>query len=65
MGKELNKIERSIKKIDDQIALIHSQMDAHATDFAKIAELNKEISELRKVQEEHEHKWLELSEQLS
>lgn len=64
MGKELNKIERSIKKIDDQIALIHSQMDTHATDFAKIADLNKEISELRKVQEELEHKWLELSEQL-
>ena len=65
MGKELNKIERSIKKIDEQVALIHQQMDAHATDFVRIAELNKEVTELLQIQEQHELRWLEISEQLS
>ena len=65
LEKDLGRIERQIKKIDDQISVIHNQMDAHATDFEKIAQLNKEISELRKTQEDHEHSWLELSEKLS
>lgn len=65
LEKDLGRIERQIKKIDDQISAIHHQMDAHATDFEKIAQLNKEISELRKTQEVHEHSWLELSEKLN
>ncbi len=64
LEKELGKVERQIKKIDDQISTIHKDMDANATDYAKIAELNKQISDLRVTQSSHEEKWLEISEKL-
>ena len=64
LEKELGKVERQIKKIDDQISTIHKDMDTHATDYAKIAELNKQISDLRETQSSHEEKWLEISEKL-
>ncbi len=64
MTKDLSKIERAIVKIDDKIKSLHSDMETSATDFEKVAELNKELQESEATKNSLEDQWLALSDQL-
>lgn len=62
--KDLQRIERSIAKIDEKVSEVHSKMAAAATDFARIAELDHELRELKTEQSSLEEQWLTVSAQL-
>lgn len=64
-GKELNKIERSLAKVDDQIRDLHTKMESVATDFEKVAELNTQLRDLSSQKDALEDQWMELSELMS
>ncbi|GGZ99418.1 ABC-F family ATP-binding cassette domain-containing protein [Streptomyces echinoruber] len=60
--KELQKIERQLDRIAEQESALHARIAEHATDFAKVAELDAELRELAGRREELELRWLELAE---
>ncbi|WP_030617329.1 ABC-F family ATP-binding cassette domain-containing protein [Streptomyces sclerotialus] len=60
--KELQKIERQLDKIGTKEAKLHTQIADNATDFAKVAELDAQLRELRDEKDELEMRWLELAE---
>ncbi|MEV0602953.1 ABC-F family ATP-binding cassette domain-containing protein [Streptomyces sp. NPDC050315] len=60
--KELQKIERQLDKIGTKEAKLHAQIADNATDFAKVAELDAQLRELRDEKDELEMRWLELAE---
>ncbi|MER7787580.1 ABC-F family ATP-binding cassette domain-containing protein [Streptomyces sp. NPDC097640] len=60
--KELQKIERRLDRIGEQEAELHERIAEHATDFAKVAELDARLRELTAEREELETSWLELAE---
>ena len=64
LQKELAKLERSIGKVYTQIKQMHEQMELHATDFVKVAELSPQLVELNAQKSELEDKWLKISEKL-
>ncbi|OIV37969.1 glycerophosphodiester phosphodiesterase [Mangrovactinospora gilvigrisea] len=61
-GKELSRIERQLDKLSTREAKLHDDMAAHATDFAKVAELDAALRELTVEKDELEMRWLELAE---
>ncbi len=60
--KELQKIERQLDKISQKETTLHARIAEHATDFAKVAELDAELRELVGQRDELELRWLELAE---
>jgi ABC transport system ATP-binding/permease protein len=60
--KELQKIERRLDRIGEQETELHERIAEHATDFAKVAELDARLRELTGEREELETRWLELAE---
>ncbi|WP_240554314.1 ABC transporter C-terminal domain-containing protein, partial [Streptomyces niveiscabiei] len=60
--KELQKIERQLDKVAAAETKLHARIAEHATDFAKVAELDAELRALGAEREELEMRWLELAE---
>ncbi|WP_035798497.1 ABC-F family ATP-binding cassette domain-containing protein [Kitasatospora mediocidica] len=60
--KELQRIERQIVKIDQQERKLHDQLAEHASDFAKVAELDGKLRKVKEEKEELELAWMELAE---
>ncbi|GAT82683.1 glycerophosphodiester phosphodiesterase [Streptomyces sp. F-3] len=60
--KELQRIERQLDRISEKESALHAQIAEHATDFAKVAELDAELRALTGEREELEMRWLELAE---
>jgi ABC transport system ATP-binding/permease protein len=60
--KELGKLERQIGRLDQRESALHDQMAQHATDYAKVAELDAELRALRAEREQTEETWLALAE---
>ncbi|VXB70791.1 ABC-F family ATP-binding cassette domain-containing protein [Aeromicrobium sp. 9AM] len=61
--KEIGSIDRKMEKLSARIDALHVEMAQHdPTDGAGLAELMKTVSELEKQVEDHEHRWLELTE---
>ncbi|MFD7920792.1 ABC-F family ATP-binding cassette domain-containing protein [Streptomyces sp. NPDC059740] len=60
--KELQKIERRLDRISGSESELHARIAEHATDFAKVAELDAELRGLAEEREELESRWLELAE---
>jgi ATP-binding cassette subfamily F protein uup len=60
--KELQKIERQLDKLSERETKLHTQIAEHATDFAKVAELDAELRDLAGQRDELELRWLELAE---
>ncbi|NGN70333.1 ABC-F family ATP-binding cassette domain-containing protein [Streptomyces sp. A7024] len=60
--KELQRIERQLDRVGDKEAKLHAAIAEHATDFAKVAELDAELRELAGQREDLETRWLELAE---
>ncbi|WP_326562490.1 ABC-F family ATP-binding cassette domain-containing protein [Micromonospora sp. NBC_01796] len=62
--KELSKLERQIGKLDQRESALHDQMAEHATDYAKVAELDGQLRAVRAEREQIEESWLSLAEQV-
>ena len=60
--KELTRLERQIGKLDQREAKLHDQLATHATDYAKVAELDAQLKEVRAERERTEETWLALAE---
>ncbi len=60
--KELSRLERQISKWDQQEARLHEELAAHATDFAKVSELDAKLREVQAQRQAAEESWLELAE---
>ncbi|WP_375503995.1 ABC-F family ATP-binding cassette domain-containing protein [uncultured Jatrophihabitans sp.] len=59
--KELTRLERRVGTLDKQVAAVHQQLAEHATDYAKVAELNAQLRTLVDERELAEEAWLELA----
>ncbi|NJQ03957.1 ABC-F family ATP-binding cassette domain-containing protein [Streptomyces zingiberis] len=62
--KELQRIERRLDRVGETETALHARIAEHATDFAKVAELDTELRELLKEREELETRWLELADEV-
>ncbi|MDQ1741938.1 MAG: transport system ATP-binding/permease protein [Pseudonocardiales bacterium] len=62
--KELARLEREIAKAERREAELHRALAEHATDYARISELDTELRAVLSAKEAAEHSWLELSEEL-
>jgi ATP-binding cassette subfamily F protein uup len=60
--KELQRVERQLDKSGEREKTLHARIAEHATDFAKVAELDAELRALREEREQLELRWLELAE---
>jgi len=59
--KELTRLERQIATLDKQVASLHTQLAEHATDYAKVAELDSTLRETIAARDAAETAWLELA----
>jgi ATP-binding cassette subfamily F protein uup len=62
--KELARLEREIAKLERREAELHRALAEHATDYARISELDTELRTVLSAKDAAEHSWLELSEEL-
>jgi ATPase subunit of ABC transporter with duplicated ATPase domains len=62
--KELGRLERQIGKLEQREAALHDQLANHATDYAKVAELDGQLRTVRAEREQTEEAWLALAEQV-
>ncbi|MFW6724313.1 ABC-F family ATP-binding cassette domain-containing protein [Streptomyces sp. MAR4 CNY-716] len=60
--KELQRIERQLDRISGKESELHAAIAEHATDFARVAELDGQLRALAAEREELELRWLELAE---
>jgi ATP-binding cassette subfamily F protein uup len=63
--KELGRLERQIGKLEQREAALHTELAGHATDYAKVAELDGQLKALRAEREQVEEAWLALAERVS
>jgi ATP-binding cassette subfamily F protein uup len=59
--KELARLERRIQQLEKQEATLHDQLAAHATDFAKVAELDAKLRAASAERQAAEEQWLLLA----
>lgn len=60
--KEMARLEREIRKLDDRETALHDRLAENATDYARINELNSELRDVLASKVASEERWLELSE---
>lgn len=63
--KELARLERQVTKLEQREAQLHQRLAEHATDYAKVAELDEQLRAVRGEREQTEHAWLALAERLT
>jgi ATPase subunit of ABC transporter with duplicated ATPase domains len=62
--KELARLERQVSRLEQREASLHEQLATHATDYAKLSELDAELREVRAERARAEQAWLTLADQL-
>ena len=62
--KELDRLERRVATLQKREAALHDQLAAHATDFARVAELDAELRDVVGEREQTEEAWLTLADEL-
>ncbi|MFA1541166.1 ABC-F family ATP-binding cassette domain-containing protein [Actinomadura monticuli] len=62
--KELDRLERRLEKLAGQESALHEQLAAHATDYAKLQELDGRLREIQAEAAVVEEEWLMLAEDL-
>ncbi|MGW5561101.1 ABC-F family ATP-binding cassette domain-containing protein [Micromonospora sp. NPDC003944] len=62
--KELTRLERQLGKLDQRETTLLDQLAADATDYAKVAELDTQLKDLRAERERIEESWMTLAEDL-
>ncbi|WP_131736729.1 ABC-F family ATP-binding cassette domain-containing protein [Actinomadura roseirufa] len=60
--KELDRLERRLEKLAGQEAELHEQLAAHATDYAKLQELDGRLRDIKAEAAQVEEEWLMLAE---
>jgi ATP-binding cassette subfamily F protein uup len=60
--KELARLERQVETLRKRAARLHEELAAHATDYAKVAELDAQLRGIEAEREAAENAWLELAE---
>jgi ABC-type multidrug transport system ATPase subunit len=60
--KELARLERTVAKLEQREAALHDEMARHATDYARIAELDAQLKTAQAERAEAEEAWLALAE---
>ena len=64
LKKDAQRLERQLQKIDDRVQRIHDVMAEHASDYARIAELDAELRSLLDEKSQVEIEWLNVMEAL-
>jgi ATPase subunit of ABC transporter with duplicated ATPase domains len=62
--KELARLERQVSRLEQREATLHEQLAIHATDYAKLSELDTDLREVRAERARVEEAWLALADQL-
>jgi ATP-binding cassette subfamily F protein uup len=62
--KELARLERQVGKLEEREASLHDELVRHATDYAKVAELDTQLRAVRDERAETEEAWLTLADRL-
>ncbi|MGC4819527.1 ABC-F family ATP-binding cassette domain-containing protein [Micromonospora sp. DT63] len=62
--KELTRLERQLGKLDQREVTLLDQLAADATDYAKVADLDTQLKDLRAERERIEETWMTLAEDL-
>ncbi|SCE71994.1 ABC-F family ATP-binding cassette domain-containing protein [Micromonospora chokoriensis] len=62
--KELTRLERQLGKLDQRESALLDQLAADATDYARVAELDAQLKDLRAERERIEESWMTLAEDL-
>ncbi|WP_405427459.1 ABC-F family ATP-binding cassette domain-containing protein [Micromonospora sp. NBC_00617] len=62
--KELTRLERQLGKLDQREVTLLDQLAADATDYARVAELDTQLKDLRAERERIEETWITLAEDL-
>ncbi len=65
LRKLMDKFERQLSKLDVQITVIHKRMLEFASDFERVAQLDKDLRDLNETKENIEVQWLEAAHELS
>ena len=65
LRKLTDKYKRQLTKLEASIGLIHDQMLEFASDFERVAQLDKELRDLNESKETIELQWLEAADELS
>ncbi|MGC4745655.1 ABC-F family ATP-binding cassette domain-containing protein [Micromonospora sp. DT201] len=62
--KELTRLERQLSKLDQRETTLLDQLATDATDYARVAELDTQLKDLRAERERIEETWMTLAEEL-
>ncbi|MEV4499814.1 ABC-F family ATP-binding cassette domain-containing protein [Micromonospora arborensis] len=62
--KDLTRLERQLSKLDQRETTLLDQLAADATDYARVAELDAQLKDLRAERERIEESWMTLAEEL-
>jgi ABC-type multidrug transport system ATPase subunit len=62
--KELSRLERLVTRLDDAEKKLHQELATHATDYARVAELDARLRQAGAERAAAEEAWLELAEQV-
>jgi ATP-binding cassette subfamily F protein uup len=62
--KDLVRLERAVSRLTEREAALHDELATHSTDYAKVADLDARLRELRAERERAEEEWLTLAEQV-
>ena len=62
--KELARLERQVGKLEKQEDALHGELAAHATDYAKVADLDARLKAVSAERARTEEEWLALAEQV-
>jgi ATP-binding cassette subfamily F protein uup len=61
LKKEIARIEKQMERRTERIGVVSAELEKYATDYAKLAELNAELENLRAEHAALEEEWLELN----
>ncbi len=62
--KELARLERQVGRLEQQEEALHGELAAHATDYAKVADLDARLKAVSEERARAEEEWLALAEQV-
>ncbi len=63
--KELARLERLVSRLDTKEGDLHARLAEHATDYAKVTELDGQLAQVRAERTAAEEEWLSLADQIS
>ncbi|MBE1486899.1 ABC-F family ATP-binding cassette domain-containing protein [Plantactinospora soyae] len=62
--KELTRLERQVRKLEQRESALHGELAEHATDYGRVAELDGQLRAVRAEREQTEEAWLALAEEV-